>query len=62
MMKEQINLVSAIELTEEELASMHGGWHEDCDREYDCDDYRRDCDDRRDDCYEVKFCFRSCDW
>jgi hypothetical protein len=67
-MKEQISVTTAtIELTEEELASMHGGCHDDCDwRGDDCDDRR---DWRRDDCdfgYDDRSCYRGynyrCDW
>lgn len=62
MMKEQDNLATIIELTEEELETMRGGCHhhDDCDRGCDDDD-RRDgfFDGGRRFAYEESFSFQE---
>jgi hypothetical protein len=59
MIKEQANMsanpATIIELTDEELASMHGGCHhadDDCDWHSDCDDSWRSCDSGDGGCWD----------
>lgn len=65
MMKEQANMPTTIELTDEELESMRGGCHydDDCDRGCDDDGRRGFRDDFRDDgrrfAFEESFSFRD---
>jgi hypothetical protein len=67
MMKEQANMPTTIELTDEELESMRGGCHhdDDCDRGDDDDRrcFRDDfCDDGRRFSYEESYSFRYTRW
>ncbi len=63
MMKEQANMPTTIELTEEELESMRGGCHhhDDCDRGCDDDGGRRGFrdDDGRRFAFEDSFSFQE---
>ena len=62
MMKEQTNMpasLATIDLTDEELESMHGGHRHACYSDYGCGDYYRGCRENVSFGYEESYSFRE---